>query len=563
MLCVWSADRVHAQQAPLLQGPGEDRPRPERADPERPPSRIGARVLPRIEIPEDDPARSALSGASITVHTFSFEGNTVFSDAELEGVVAAYAGGVRRYADLLEARDRVTRAYVDAGYLNSGAMLPDQDFAGGNVRIVIVEGRLDAIEVTSDGRLRAHYLKSRLADIEVLDVDELRERLRRLKRDPAIDAISAELLPGEARGQSQLNLIVDEAAPAEASVRFDNQISQSVGGLRGRGRLALRNLSGWADSLAFTYTQAEELHDLDVRFEVPLNRFDTRLETYVRRASSRIVEDEVDRLTDDDAIDDIDSDTTAVGLRLRQPLVRMRGFEVGSFAAFDWKRGDSFLTLGTNERIRVGDPNNDKSTVTVLRTGGEALLRLPDRAFAARITASFGIDALGATDDPGDGFADGVFTAGLFQLQMIEYLPWWQMRLQTRLDGQVASGRLLGLERFAVGGRSTVRGYRENLLVKDEGVVASTELRVPLPPVPGVDGIEVGVFSDLGYARNKPSGDRRADTLWSVGLGLHMNFARVLRASLEWAADLEDTRGVRGNELQDDGVHFALEARWP
>ncbi len=560
-LCV--ATSAKAQQAPLLEGPGADRPQPERLEPEPEKPRIGSRVLPRIEIPEDDLADSALSGASIVVHAFAFSGNTVFTNEQLDRVVEGYVGGVRRYADLLEARDRITRAYIDAGYLNSGAVLPRQNFADGVVRIEITEGRIAEIEVTTSGRLREHYVESRLEGIDVFDVDDLRERLRRMKRDPGIDAVAAELLPGREPGQAHLAMTVDEAFPADGLVRVDNQASQSVGGIRGRAQVGLRNLSGWGDRVSIAFTQAEELTDLDVRIRAPVTRWDTTVEVIARRASSRIVEKEVDRLTDSGAIDDISSDTKAVGFRVRQPVLQLRGLEASAFFGGDWKRGDAFLTLDSGTEINAGDPDNDKSTAAVLRLGTEAMLRLRHRAFAARITASHGLDVLGATDDPSPGFADGVFTSGLFQLQMIEFLPWYGLRLQTRLDGQVASGQLLGLERFAVGGRATVRGYRENLLVKDEGFVASSELRVPLPTLWRLERFELGVFSDLGYGRNKRSGDRVSDTLWSAGLGLHARLTPGIRIALEWAKDLEDTRGVTGKELQDDGFHFGVELALP
>ena len=45
---------------------------------------------------------------------------------------------------------------------------------------------------------------------------------------------------------------------------------------------------------------------------------------------------------------------------------------------------------------------------------------------------------------------------------------------------QISADPLLSIERFAIGGRDTVRGYRENQLVRDSGVVASAELRIPL-----------------------------------------------------------------------------------
>jgi hypothetical protein len=36
-----------------------------------------------------------------------------------------------------------------------------------------------------------------------------------------------------------------------------------------------------------------------------------------------------------------------------------------------------------------------------------------------------------------------------------------------------------------------------------------------------------------------------------------------LRMSVQWAHDLVDSNAVTGNELQDNGLHFSLQARFP
>ncbi|MBW2723219.1 MAG: ShlB/FhaC/HecB family hemolysin secretion/activation protein, partial [Deltaproteobacteria bacterium] len=243
-------------------------------------------------------------------------------------------------------------------------------------------------------------------------------------------------------------------------------------------------------------------------------------------------------------------------------VLRQRGQELGVFFEAEWKRGQSFLE--DEKGIIPGDPNRGESTVAVLRTGADYLLRLQRRAIAARITANFGIDALDATDNSEDEeFSDGEFVTGLFQIQLVEYLPWYGLRLQSRLDAQVADGDLLGLEQFAIGGHATVRGFRENLVVRDEGVVGSLELRIPLPLVDPIERLEFGVFTDVGYGRYLDQPDSLAATLVSLGIGVHADITRYVRASIEWAADLKESGARTGNELQDDGLHFSLQVRFP
>jgi len=61
----------------------------------------------------------------------------------------------------------------------------------------------------------------------------------------------------------------------------------------------------------------------------------------------------------------------------------------------------------------------------------------------------------------------------------------WRMlddgtQLVLRGNAQFSDSPLLPLERIAVGGFNTVRGYRENQLVRDDGFSISTEFHYPL-----------------------------------------------------------------------------------
>ena len=67
------------------------------------------------------------------------------------------------------------------------------------------------------------------------------------------------------------------------------------------------------------------------------------------------------------------------------------------------------------------------------------------------------------------------------------------------------------MEKCALGGLETVRGYPENTLVRDECFVASLEFRVPVYQLPlaGISRgpnegqVQLAAFADYGYAKNK------------------------------------------------------------
>jgi hemolysin activation/secretion protein len=171
---------------------------------------------------------------------------------------------------------------------------------------------------------------------------------------------------------------------------------------------------------------------------------------------------------------------------------------------------------------------------------------------------SIGVHTLGSTQRSGS-LPDSQYLAWLGQLQWAHRLPSRLLgsELLFRVDTQLTDHALLGIEKFAVGGLRTVRGYRENQLVRDNGVVASAELRVPLlrdrrdRPV-----VQLAPFLDYGRSWNEGESDL-AEYLLSAGVGLRIAPWPWLRGALYWGHRFHRVPDA-GGDLQDDGILFEL-----
>jgi len=162
--------------------------------------------------------------------------------------------------------------------------------------------------------------------------------------------------------------------------------------------------------------------------------------------------------------------------------------------------------------------------VSVLRAELDWTRRTRTDVFALRTLVSVGLDVLGATQD---GRADGTFVAGLAQAQWAHVFGerLWGTQSVLRGDFQLTGDRLLSIERFSIGGVNTVRGYRENELVRDNGVVTSVELRVPLWSTGlGRPIVQAGPFFDWGrgWSSSRPALAPPDRTLMSVGVGVRV-----------------------------------------
>ena len=443
----------------------------------------------------------------------------------------------------------LTRLYVDRGYINSGATIPDQQVVDGIVTIRIIEGELTRVEVTGNERLSSGYLTGRVGVEEIgkpLNLASLQSRLLLLRQNPLIERIEAQLVPGDIPGEAVSRLNVIEARPYFASVTLANDNPPSTGSNRALLWLGHRNLSGWGDALSLGLGLTEGSKDFNARYAVPVSARGTELGFLHWKTAAEVIEAPFNEL-------DIESDTETAGVSLTHPfyLTPNRQFSAGLTLQ---RRHNETQLLGVPFSLYPG-AQDGKSTVTVLRLYQDWLDRGVDQVFAARSTLSIGIEAFGASVGPGP---DSRFVSWLGQCQWVKRLGERGTQSLLRADVQLADDRLLPMEQFAVGGMRTVRGYRENTLVRDNAVVMSGEVRLPLYGLPdALRGIQLAAFVDYGQAWNHGGSTPPPPNISSVGLGVLWDPMPGLHAELYWGYRLRKVPNP-WDDLQDYGINFAV-----
>lgn len=535
-------------------GPEETRPALPEFREEPPPDF----VLPPVPPPRE---RDRLGEVPVAfVREVRLEGNTIFSDRELTEITAPYVGRAVTTEDLLDLRDALTRHYVERGYINSGAVIPDQLVEDGVIRVEIVEGRLDEIVVGGAVSLTPAFVEDRvrLGAGPPLNIEDLRDQVQLLLADPAIERVDARLGPGLRQGESRLEIEVVEAPRWLTELRFANDRSPSVGAERGELALTFGNVLGRSDPLRFQFGVSEGVRDFEVAYSVPLTARDLRLFGAAEIASSEVVERPFSEI-------DVESDSRALRAGLSYPLIRTLDDELLLGLTFERKRSTTFL-LGRRFSFSEG-VQDGRSDISALRLVQQWQHRSQNQVLALRSTESFGLDLLGATRNPGD-VPDGRFFAWLAQAQYARRLTAGGLQANLRADLQLTPDPLLPIERIAIGGVDTVRGYRENQLVRDNGWDASAELRIPLGrlQIPGLspdpeDGlVQLAPFVDAGGGWNNRGGTPDPKVIWSLGAGLRWQPNPGLFGRLEVGVPLRSVPRPDERNLQDYGIHFELRA---
>ncbi len=137
--------------------------------------------------------------------------------------------------------------------------------------------------------------------------------------------------------------------------------------------------------------------------------------------------------------------------------------------------------------------------------------------------------------------------------------------LLLRTSLQISDSALVPIEQFGLGGIESVRGYRQDALLADNGVLASAEVRLPIYRAPN-RGVLLQAVPFVDFGTTWDSGDSSAldldppdsDTLASIGLGLRLAWGDRLTARVDWGIPLIEIDS-RDRTLQEQGIYFSIQ----
>lgn len=503
------------------------------------------------------PVGNDLSTLRFVLQAVQFEGKSSLGADKLRPVIAPYIGKKMGLLDLETLRLQLQQTYIDAGYRYTSVLLPSQKITTGIVHYRIDEGRLTQINIQGNERLKQDYIRARIAPdaTEPINRDALQERFQSLLQDPLIERVNGVLKPGTAPGETVLDLDITRAKPYELNIGMDNYTTPSIGSYTGRLDGLVRNLTGWGDFLRVNISGSEGTKNIGGYFSLPLNSKDTRFNISYQGNASNVIDSKWKNQNVDTGFMDFNA---GISHPLYKTLNRVLALE-GQIAY----RQTKTTVLGIPLPLGEGGEENGKARVSVLRCIQNYLQRDELQVLSLRSSMNIGVDALDATINP-NGASDGRYFSWLGQLRYLYKFDQQGTQLFIRGDVQLSSGRLLPLERFALGGVNTVRGYRQNEMVRDEGYAVAVELRYPLLPDQTQEGHHLNLvpFFDLGGASTDSIAGRPSATLMSTGLGLQWSW-KQLDADFYWARALSNfDSSSRGDpNLQDQGINFRFHAR--
>lgn len=480
--------------------------------------------------------------------------------ATLDALIAPWKGRRLSVQDLITLRNDITSFYVERGYINSGAILEEQDISDGVVEILIVEGQLSTVHLSGNKSLSKRYIVGKLvkSDDTALNKIILEDRFRIMLSDPAIRSANARLVPGRTRGSAELHLDVDEAERFFMFYNFANNRSPSVGAERRSLSAGFRNAMASGDLLNGEIGQTEGGEDTVVAYSLPLVSPDLRASFITERAEASVVEEPLNDL-------DIESSSQSYIVSLTYPLIQNAGNTLKLGTSYSWRKSETSL-LGFPFSFSSGALNGE-TKVQAVRFTHDWTIQKSTRVTALRSTFSFGLDGT-QPPDPLNKNPSRDFKIWLGQAQYAQRVGSVGGQVVARLDLQLTKNRLYASEKLSMGGETSVRGYRENQILSDNGVIGSIEYRRPLFDLSWKDrgrgatkNISGSIFVDAGQGWNTFGPDLQQDQLIGLGAGLHWAASNLVNFSVSWAGQIQSVDNPGDKTLEDQGVSFRISGK--
>jgi hemolysin activation/secretion protein len=408
---------------------------------------------------------------------------------------------------------RAQHALVARGFVTSRVMVEPQDLQPGRLSLTVVPGRIQQVRF-ADPSAPHPSARSALAAQpgNLLNLRDIEQALENFKRVPGVD-VDIQIVPAEAPGLSDLVIDWQQGRPVRLQLGVDDGGSRSTGRYQGSATLSVDNplalndlfYVGLQGSLGGGDAGARGTRGSSWHYSLPWGRalfaIDVSRHRYLQTVAGAAQD------------------------------YSYRGTTGSQEATLSWlvhRDASSKTTLHTKAFARQSRNFIDDTEVEVQRRRvGGWQLGVGHRAYVGPGTLDLnlnyrrGTGAFGSLRAPEEAFGEGTSRFALVLASAQWHWPFklgaqpWQFNSQWR--AQTHRTPLAPQERFAIGGRHTVRGFDgEGSLSADSGWFVRNELATPL----GDSGTSVFAGLDHGQVRGPSAPQLVGTRLTGAVIGL-------------------------------------------
>lgn len=372
---------------------------------------------------------------------------------------------------------RAERNLIARGFVTSRVVLESQNLSDGTLKLTMLPGRIGAIRFadgTSQRATQVNAVPARVGDI--LNVRDIEQAMENLRRVPTVEA-DFQIAPGASPTESELLIQWRQAIPLRLHLSVDDSGAKTTGRYQASATLSVDHW--WTLNDLFYFTQGRDLgggdpgprgtRNASLHYSLPLGYwglgFNASRHSYFQSVAGL---NQDYRYSGRGSQQDITLSRVAHRNELGKTTLRLKAFARQSRNFIDdtevevQRRATGGWELGADHRRQVGRAQLD-----------------------VRAAVKRGTGAFGALPAPEEAFDEGRSRFELFSLEAAWSQPFelWGVRLHlgSQWRGQRERTPLTPQDRFAIGGRYSVRGFDgESSLIGERGWLWRNDLSLLL-----------------------------------------------------------------------------------
>ena len=511
-------------------------------------------TLPSSILPDllDEASESAgKEGASVKVTRFVIDGASVLPEDRLQAQVSDLVGQELSLAGLRKAAARITRYYREQGYFLARAYLPTQDIIDGVVRITVVEGRYDAIQLGEVPRLDQRHVLGildahQVAEGQPIERASLERGLIMLEQRSGAP-VQVLMQPGATVGTSHMVIEAPSGPLFSGYLGVDNYGNRFSGQNRATAQLNLNSPLGIGDLASVWLMGTSESDAVFASYQAPVGYRGLTLGVSYSQFNYQ--------LCCDFAPLEQQGYAKVFGVQARYPLLLTQRAIANIGLSAEHKH--------LNDRSVVGELDDKDANVVTLSVDGLAATDRGQNRYQAMLSA--GDLNISGPPDYIRANAATVDTAGRYlklrgEYQYLHFLESGH-RIMIRLSGQASDRNLDSSEKFLLGGVNGVRAYPEGEAAGDQALLARLDWIVPITARDLPGNLSARVFFDAGTVWLLKDtrgglasfGVQNNYNLSGVGFGFNWSLPKGVSANLEAATRIGSNPGASAKGYDADG----------
>lgn len=506
-------------------------------------------------------------GPQIAVTQFKFEGNTLFTNQQLEQVVKPWTNRSLQISEIEDAAVAIQNFYALRNRI-AQAVLPPQEIKEGVVLIKILEGKMGSVIVEpadsadnakprfSVARAQS-YITYGVGGDAYINTQNIERAMLLLNETPGVAAAGA-FEPGNDSGFSNFRVKTRDTPWFDGHAALSNYGSSSTGVGQAIVNLNFNNISGLGDQVILNAIQSLGSGYVMGNYSIPVGYNGWKVGVQSSYLQYKTLSSWNATTPTAGSAGTIQANTTYALQRTQSAnataklSIENRGYNNVATSPYLYTLG-SYQITASNLSISGNWASNENGYLSY--SAGYVLGRLGIRE-----------PSQAQADQNGGQGTAGSYSKWTFSLSHIQELSFLKNTTWTNsVYGQLASKNLNSSEQIYMGGAYGVRAYPNSQGGGSQGAILSTELMHRIN-----ENWQAGVFGDLGFVQQYVNlysgwqGPTKANNnyqLGDAGITARFSYGRALiSASLAARIGNNPLYNSSGQQLNTDNAYKAVQA---